>query len=387
MLSADGQILLFISNRPLNEEEKATDYNIWQATWSNQAWKNIHPLPETINSNADELGPELHNGILYFSSARSGKLSFYQATQVNGDFRVTSYDSIQHDALSQSDLSFSPDGNIAVFWQLSANKKDTVLMMQRRLKEKGKWSTPIAMPEFLQSTAYEITPQFSPDGQWLYLASARKNKDYEKLNIHRFSSEKVFPESWYRQYLATKNLSILESTSTLQSIKSIEYHLEIKRENTISNEQVQLSFSPFEIKKIKDNVTFWSDGKTGYKKKANTNKQTLSKAEIDKLVHSVRYHFIYMFKQSSTKLFAQYSTKAEQGLLYRIQAKGLASFSVLLSDDKSKIMQLRYDDLAVGYESDYKLINGIWWPMRFSFTVDELLITQGEFSNFKISKT
>jgi Tol biopolymer transport system component len=194
MLSADGQTLLFISDRPLNEKDKATDYNIWQATWSGKQWKDIQPLSETINSNTDELGPEVHNGILYFSSARSGKLSLYQATHVSGDFTVTSYDSIPQSALSQSDLSFSPNGNIAVFWQSSSNKKDTVLMMQRRLKGKEKWSTPIAMPDIVQSTAYEFTPQFSPDGQWLYLASARKKKGYEKLNIYRFASEKIFPK-------------------------------------------------------------------------------------------------------------------------------------------------------------------------------------------------
>ncbi|MBA6289033.1 PD40 domain-containing protein [Colwellia sp. MB3u-4] len=231
MLSPDGQTLLFISDMPLASEYKRDDYNIWQASWSLGQWTNIHPL-SSVNSEADELSPEIHNGSLYFSSTRSGKLSLYQIDIVNKSSKVTPYKAIQHKRLSQSDLTFSPDGNIALYWQLSEDRKDSILMMQQRTSEG--WGLPKMMHNRVQSIAFEFTPQFSPDGQWLYISSARKTDDYQHLNIHKFPTKEIFPHAWYKNNLGKVELDVLANRKQIKSIKTFEYDLNIKQGNSLN---------------------------------------------------------------------------------------------------------------------------------------------------------
>lgn len=382
MLSADGHTLFFISDRPLTPDDKSEDYNIWQASWVEGEWQNIHPLAVEINSDTDELGPELHNGILYFSSARNGKLSLYQADTTKSTVVVTPYKEIVHPTFQQSDLTFSPDGSIAVFWQLTEDQKDTVLMMQRRASTG--WESPIIMPAQVQSSAYEFTPQFSPDGQWLYITSGRPAEGYEQLNIHRFATKEIFPPSWYKEHLGKVDMPVLADKKRMASIKSFEYDLEIIRGETQTREHVRLEFDPFQLRKTQGDQVSWSDGNQGYRQNASGEKTALAESEAKQLVQSARYNFIYMFKEGKTELFRQYAAKNETGQLYRVHSEGLSPFTILVDHSGKTIEQLRYDDLAVGLEQDYQQIEGVHWPMKFEFIVNQSVIAKGTFSNVKI---
>jgi len=383
MLSADGQTLLFISDMPLNQKDIAKDYNIWQATWTAGKWTNIHPLSDIINSEEDELGPEIHNDILYFSSARTGKLSIYQTNISKRTLIVTPYMPIQHKSKQQSDLTFSPDGNIAVFWQLSDNKKDSKLMMQHR-SSKG-WSQPQFMKDEVQSAAYEFTPQFSPDGQWLYITSNRDAESFKQLNIHRFSTQKIFPKTWYQHSLSAVTLPILASKERMQSIHSFEYDLSIEQSDILNKAHVRIEFSPFNIWKVTGDQLSWTDGNNGYKKNSLEIEQPLNEQEITRLVQSARYNFIYMFKHPQTKLYRQYAMAREKDRLYRIHAQGLRPFTVLLNASNNTIEQLRYDDLALGLENKYRNIDGLFWPMNFEFKKDNKMLAKGVFSDVKLN--
>jgi|GEM_PF-4418750 len=381
MLSADGKTLLFISDRPLTLEDKSDDYNIWQASLIQGQWTNIHALAG-VNSEADELGPEMHNGILYFSSARDGKLSLYQSDTRIKTVNITAYQEITHKSLAQSDLTFSPDGNIAVFWQLSADKKDSLLMMQLRTSQG--WGQARLMPNQVQSSAFEFTPQFSPDGQWLYISSARSVEDYQQLNIHRFAAKEIFPSSWYQQSLSSEQLDILANREKITAIQSFEYDLLVKRGNSEELVHTKMKFNPLQVQQVKGEQVIWFDAKEGYKTMGSGDKQVLPEDERQQLLKAVRYNFFHLLKQQSTELFQQYATRSERGRLYRVNAHGLSAFSVLLNEDKNIIEQLRYDDLATGLEQDYQLINGVFWPMQFEFIIDEKVVAQGKFTNAKI---
>ncbi|SFD37694.1 TolB family protein [Pseudoalteromonas denitrificans] len=386
MLTADGETLLFVSDLPLNSQDKSNDYNIWQASWHKSKWQNIQPLPANINSDSDEFGPELHNGVLYFSSFRNGKLSLYQSNTITKAARVTPYQYIQHKRLSQSDITFSPDSNIALFWQRSKDKKDTILMMQRRTNKV--WGKPIQMPASIQSKGEEFSPQFSPDGQWLYISSNRQTNQDKQFNIHKFATKNVFPSAWYQAHLAQVDISILANKKHMMSVRSFEYDLEIEQQETKVKEHIKISFNPFQISKIKEGHSYWTDGNSGYKQKTSGKKTTLTQAEIIRLQQTARYNFIYMFKHNKTKLFKQYAIKDETNQLYRVHAEGLNPFSILITQKKSNqtntIKQLRYDDLAMGLEQDYQKIKGIYWPMKFEFLVNNKTIAKGQFSNIKI---
>lgn len=381
MLSADGQTLLFISNRPLHKDDVADDYNIWQAKLLNGSWQQVLALPFPINTEADEFAPELHRGVLYFSSSTKGHLSLYQADILDDGFALSEYEPLQKKERSRSDLTFSPDGNIALFWEISEDKKDTHLMMQR--KQRGNWLSPIKMPTMVQSPTYEFTPQFSPDGQWLYYSSAKKTKNSDQLNIHKVASSKVFPNEWYQAHLAGKKMNLLSSQKTLNNITSFSYQFDLFMDGKSTTQLIAMHFSPFRICKKEKEHTLWSNGSRGVDL---TNGKPLSNEELRSLLNIARYNFIYMFKQDKTQIFKQFASVKEQDRLYRVESEGIASFTLLLNQDNSEILELRYDDQALGIETDYQIIDGIKWPMRFEYKIGNDKVAAGQFSQVRFNQ-
>lgn len=74
-ITPDGRTLYFISDRPgPGREVGRSDYDIWRSTRTATGWAAPERLGSEVNGRGQELGPELHGGVLYFSSARrSGK--------------------------------------------------------------------------------------------------------------------------------------------------------------------------------------------------------------------------------------------------------------------------------------------------------------------------
>jgi len=382
MLTADGQTLTFISNRPLTDSDKTEDYNIWQAELLDGTWSKIEPLPYPVNTDADELGPEIHNGILYYASSTKGYLSIYQARQYDANYQVSEYTPLSTEGTSRSDLTFSPDGNIALFWQHSAEKNDTHLMMQRKMNQK--WSKPEKMPPAAQSPAYEFTPQFSPDGQWLYFASGKDNNGFKGLNIHKISSKELFPASWYQSHLVANELSLLAPQAVMDNITSFSYDFSLNIQGRDSTQHMAFEFEPFKVCKLSDKQKLWTDGTQGVD--MNTNRQ-LNSQEIENLMRSVRLNFIYMLKQPNTRFYPQYASTQNHGRLYRVESQGINNFTVLLDNNNSEIAELRYDDQSLGLEKDYKRIKGINWPMKFEYWVDNAPYATGHFSNLRFNQS
>lgn len=383
MLTHDGKTLIFISDRPLNEDDTATDYNVWQASLINGHWQEIKPLPESVNSSASELGPELHNGVLYFSSAKDGQLKLYQGIKQGDAYEVSEYSPLSGSQRARSDLTFSPDGNLALFWQHSDDKKDTKLMMQRKQKEA--WSQPIEAPAIIQSEHFEYTPQFSPDGQWLYFASEKPTESKKGLSIHKVSSLKVFPSDWYTRHLGAVTLDILATQAELQRINGFSYTLKLLAQDKPKIEYFAIGFSPFEVCKKTEDTFTWTDGKKGIKHSLKQSRE-LNNSEVTQLVKGARYNFIHMFKQESTALYQQYANENENGRVFRIHATGLNDFTVLLDNKLTLIEELRYDDQAIGLEYDYQRHQNIFWPMKFDFLVEGISVAKGEFSNLKFNE-
>jgi len=381
MLTADGRSLIFISNRPLDESDKSEDYNIWQAELTGDTWSKIKPLPYPVNTGADELGPEMHDGILYYASSIKGYLSLYQAKLQSGKYQVSDYAPLQLEGVSRSDLTFSPDGDIALFWQLYKDKNDSQLMMQRKVN--NHWRAPVLMPPAVQSAAYEFTPQFSPDGQWLYFASGKQHKGFGGLNIYKVPSELVLPKDWYQAHIGSRVLPLLASPPTIDRVRSFSYDFTLNLKGKKTVQHMAIEFDPLKICKIADRQKLWTDGDTGMDMISN---EPLSSQEIESLMRNVRLNFIYMLKHDSTKFYPQYASSEEQDRLFRVESQGVNNFTVLLANNNTEIRELRYDNQALGLEKEYKLINGINWPMTFEYWVDNALYASGNFSQVKFNQ-
>jgi hypothetical protein len=171
-LTPDGRTLYFISDRPAaGREAGRTDYDIWRSKRTAGGWSAPEHLGPEVNSRGQELGPEFHEGALYFSSGRrsgAGGLDIYraaldgpgfaQATLLAGPFNTTA---------SESDFTLSRDGKSAMFWRLVGGI-GTIHISYRNAKG---WSAPTPLPATINAGAFNFTPSFSSDGQRVRYAS------------------------------------------------------------------------------------------------------------------------------------------------------------------------------------------------------------------------
>lgn len=173
-LTPDGRTLYFISDRPAaGRAEGRSDHDVWRARRTESGgWSAPEHLGPEVNSAGQELGPELHGGRLYFSSARRsgrGGLDIYAAEVRGGGFAPSALlEGPFNGAASESDFTLSPDGRTALFWR--SGEGGTGLLHVARLGPAG-WSEPEALPPAINCGAFNFTPAFGPDGRSITYAS------------------------------------------------------------------------------------------------------------------------------------------------------------------------------------------------------------------------
>ena len=174
-LTPDGSTLYFISTRPHPARaEGRRDYDIWRSRRTGAGWSAPERLPDSVNSPGQELGPELHGGFLYFSSARrggQGGLDIYRAEVQGEAFRQAApLDGPFNSAASDSDFTLSRDGRIAAFWRSGEGGTARIHFARRTA---GGWSAPQPLAAALGPGPFDFTPSFSPDGRSISFASTR----------------------------------------------------------------------------------------------------------------------------------------------------------------------------------------------------------------------
>jgi hypothetical protein len=193
-LTPDGRTLFFISDRPsAGREEGRSDYDIWRSTRTNKGWSTPEHLGPQVNGRGQELGPELHDGVLYFSSARrsgvggldiyravANGLGFGPATLLQGPFNTAS---------SESDFTLSKDGLAAMFWR-SVGEVGTIHISYRG---PAGWSAPTPLPSRLNPGPFNFTPSFSSDGRKVRFASTRERSGQTKGLADLYEAQLTLP--------------------------------------------------------------------------------------------------------------------------------------------------------------------------------------------------
>jgi hypothetical protein len=178
-LTPDGNTLYFVSDRPaVGKGEAKGDLDIWRSTRRGRGWSAPEHL-SAVNSKGPELGPELHQGQLYFSSVRKGGkggLDIYRAKLGPAGFSAPEpIEGPFNSAESDSDFTISADGKSAAFWRSVGGRG--VLHLTRR-SDAG-WSEPMALPASINIGPFNFTPSFTRDGQALRFASTRARAGQE----------------------------------------------------------------------------------------------------------------------------------------------------------------------------------------------------------------
>lgn len=172
-INADGSRLVFISDRGKTQEQ-AHPLDIFVSTNNAGVWSEPVPLAPQISSAAIELGPEQHQQMLYFSSTRPGGPSTLSVYQYNATTEQTTALPVPvNQGQQNSDFTISPDGHYALWWSTRAGGQPQLYMSTVTANGFGPATL---LPEPINSPAGEITPNFTPDGQWLYFASDRASK-------------------------------------------------------------------------------------------------------------------------------------------------------------------------------------------------------------------
>ncbi len=194
-LTPDGNTLYFVSNRPTPTQPDKKDTDIWRSRRLRGVWQAPEHLGDVVNSPAVELGPELHGGVLYFNSARSGNLDIY-ASPVTADGvagAATVLPAPINSPSPEGDFTLTPDGGTALFWSLRDGKG----RIYAANRQGDGWGPAMALPESVNMGDFQFTPQVVRDsaGDRLAFAStvARPGQAAGMADIYTVPLSTVLP--------------------------------------------------------------------------------------------------------------------------------------------------------------------------------------------------
>lgn len=173
-LTPDGLTLYFVSDRPAPARGNRRDLDIWRAVRRDGDWQAPEHLGE-VNSAGEELGPEVHDGVLYFATAlRSGLggLDIYFAIASEDGFgpRQPMPEPINSPE-SESDFTLSPEGEKALLWR-SVGGRGLLHLTCRQAD--GQWTIPSPLPERFNPGAFNFTPAFSRQDQITFASDVER---------------------------------------------------------------------------------------------------------------------------------------------------------------------------------------------------------------------
>lgn len=174
----DGEKLYFVSNRPVDENGKKKDYDIWYVEQTKNGWsKPVNP-GKPLNTKANEFYPSFTNdGTIYFCAKRENSIGGedifyskfkdgkYQPPQNPGDSINTK--SAEYNAF------VSPDGSFLMYNTHGRGKGHGSGDIYIAFKDNGKWKKPVNMGQKINSEFFEYCPALSPDGKYLFFTAQR----------------------------------------------------------------------------------------------------------------------------------------------------------------------------------------------------------------------
>jgi Tol biopolymer transport system component len=178
-ITADGQQLYFISDRPVDAKPKQ-DMDIWvMERTKNGDWGEPRNLGAPINTATSEWFPTVAaNGTLYFGSGRPGghgKTDLYRARRAGDTFaKPENLGPNINSAAEEFECCIAPDESFMVF--MAAGRRDSMGGgdLYISYQKDGQWTPVKNLGPKINGPGLEISPWLSPDGKHFYFSSARR---------------------------------------------------------------------------------------------------------------------------------------------------------------------------------------------------------------------
>jgi Tol biopolymer transport system component len=176
-ITADGEQLYFISNRPGPTAVEA-NLDIWVMDQTGDGWSEPRNLGAPINSPANEWFPTLTtDGTIYFGSERPGgrgRCDIYSARLVNGRYETAeNLGEAINTQFSEFEPLISPDESYLIFAAVGRPDGKGQFDLFVSYRRDGVWTKAVNLGEKVNTPATEFSPARSADGKRLMFTSTR----------------------------------------------------------------------------------------------------------------------------------------------------------------------------------------------------------------------
>jgi len=188
----DGQTLYFASVR----EGGMGNYDIYTSTRIDDQWTEAELLPAPVNTPKDEFDVFVTpaGDALYFASNRNNSDQYWDCDIFisKNQAGVWSEPKVLDSCFAVPDKpdwgpTLTEDGLTLIFSSGRAPAEDRSAQIFRSHWTGEAWTKPQPLPEPVNSGGWEATPFITPDGQNLYLNSARGAADKKDVDIWKFT--------------------------------------------------------------------------------------------------------------------------------------------------------------------------------------------------------
>ncbi|OGF66834.1 MAG: hypothetical protein A2Y62_10675 [Candidatus Fischerbacteria bacterium RBG_13_37_8] len=165
MFSHDGKRLYFISRKPIKDGSEEKE-NIWFAERTKTGWSEPQPFDPVVNSTSMHWQFSFDKKGTFYIGSGDGRIMVSQKKDGKYQNPVDFRELYKNDSVSGISPFISPDGNYLIF-----SKDDDLHIIFR--KPDGTWTQAQNLGEDINSSAFELCPMVTHDGEYLFFLSTR----------------------------------------------------------------------------------------------------------------------------------------------------------------------------------------------------------------------
>lgn len=190
--------LYFVSNRPLESESEADDFNIWRTKWTGSQWATPQAVTE-LNTDGNEFYPSITtSGDLYYTSKQIGGLGgediWVAKATADGFATPTPLGPGVNSSDDEFNAAIDPTGKYLVFGALRQDGRGGGDLYLSEVDANGIWQPASLLPGDVNGASLDFCPLFFGELGELWFTSRRVT---DSVEIAQPTSLHNLRQSWY----------------------------------------------------------------------------------------------------------------------------------------------------------------------------------------------